>query len=54
MKKLFAIFAIICITVWTSSATADTWSQQAKLTASDGAFMDQFGASVSIRAVTLW
>jgi hypothetical protein len=32
---------------------ADTWSQHAKLTASDGAFMDQFGASVSISGDTL-
>jgi hypothetical protein len=53
MKRLFILFAIICIAVWASAATADTWSQQAKLTASDGAFMDQFGASVSISGDTL-
>ena len=53
MKKLIIIFAIIYITAWASAASADSWAQQAKLTASDGAFMDQFGASVSISGDTL-
>jgi hypothetical protein len=32
---------------------SDAWVEQAKLTAGDGAFMDQFGASVSISGNTL-
>ena len=53
MKKFLIIFTISCITVWASSAIADTWTQEAKLTASDGSIMDQFGASVSIDGDTL-
>ena len=53
MKMQSIIFTLICIVVLTSAGTAYTWSQQAKLIASDGAFMDQFGASVSINGDTL-
>ena len=37
--------------VFTRSGT--TWSQQAKLTASDGAFFDQFGFSVAVSGDTI-